>query len=76
MPAEQAVTAAFTLINTRGETPAAEFVAGVALLMLAIGARTDISIAELINKADRWSGDGDLMRRVSALGDYVQGELL
>lgn len=75
LPATEAVQAALTIID-RAQVLAPEAqVAGIALVLHVMRLELGLDLSELMNKAQRMADQGDLMRQVSALRDYVKGEV-
>lgn len=75
--ASDAVTAAYTQISAVQDLPAAQQVAGAALLFHSICENLQVSPHELLNKAMRMEKDADtfFQREAKALREYVKGEL-
>ena len=75
MAPTEAVRGALVLLDRlQVEAPETQ-VMGTAVLLLVMCQGLKLNVSELMNKADRMCADGDLMRPVSALRDYVKGEL-
>lgn len=75
MSATAAVRAAFSAVSAlQVELPQVQ-VMGTAVLFLTMCNELGLDISEVLNKAQRMAQDGDIERQVSALVDYVRGEL-
>lgn len=75
VPATAAIEVAhLALDRIQTETPERQ-VAGIAMLFRSMCIGAGLSVSEILNKVERMERDADLGRQVSALNDYVKGEL-
>lgn len=75
MPADEAVRGALVAVSALQTEPREVQVMGTAILFMTMCRSANLNTSEVLNKAERMARNGDLTRQVSALNDYVKGEI-